>query len=65
MLDTGPGVHLALATDRDEDVPTHVLVKVAHGDGASMKWPMTAAETRRFAAALLDYADAIDEALEE
>jgi hypothetical protein len=56
------GVHLALATTLEEDVPTHVLVRVVHEDGSSFRWPMTPEETRKFCAALLDYADVIDEA---
>ena len=61
--ETDPGVHLALATDRDEDIPTHVIVRVVHEDGSAFRWPMNASETRHFAAGLLDCADAIDTAL--
>ena len=64
MLTTSPGVHVALATDREDDTPTHLLVRVVHDDGSAMHWPMSAAETRIFAAGLLDYADKIDAAID-
>ena len=62
MLKTDPGVHIALATSEDEDIPTHIIVKVVDEDGRAMRFPMTPSETRGFCASLLEAADGIDRA---
>ena len=65
MAEQKPGVYLSLGTTLEEDIATQVIVKSVTEDGSALRWPMSATETRQFAAALLDYADAIDKANDE
>ncbi len=54
------GIHIALATTLDEDIPTHMIIRAVHEDGSALSWAMSASEARQFAAAILDHADVID-----
>ncbi|MBA3244899.1 MAG: hypothetical protein H0T61_06945 [Actinobacteria bacterium] len=54
------GIHVALGTNLDEDVPTHVIVKIVSEEGHSIRWAMDAPQTRQLCAGLLDLADQLD-----